>query len=303
MTNKYSKTIGAYLIVVTFLILAFGSEDSKSVSDSSSFESNSSNSKKTRTVYSGGYAVKIDLTPPAGYEIGGTCSSYGDGGCDDGGVTNYNGTDMICPSCNGKGFRWRKKSSNSYSENRNSIYDNTYSNTEETTTKSDYSSSNVYNGEDNQTMVSNQEQDSPEEINSSSSNNDSLNALELIANYYQDIMSSNFDANKWFDESVTQYILKKNINPDEINELNQKNKEFIRGVYVINKGTFKLNRIVDNISYWQFENNFSCYRTSKKKYQSCKILVEVGINQTNNKIISYVELKVSDLIFTERKPN
>lgn len=66
--------------------------------------SSSTSSKNTRTVYSGGYAVQIDLTPPAGYEEGSTCVQ-----CDGGGVTSYNGSDMICPSCNGKGFNWRKK--------------------------------------------------------------------------------------------------------------------------------------------------------------------------------------------------
>jgi hypothetical protein len=85
------------------------SSSTSSNSSSSTNSSSSSSSKNTRIVYSGGYPVEIDLTPPEGYEVGGTCSSYGDGGCDDGGVVNYNGTDMICPSCSGKGFRWHKK--------------------------------------------------------------------------------------------------------------------------------------------------------------------------------------------------
>jgi DnaJ-class molecular chaperone len=107
MKKQYLKTIGSTLIVGAFLFLAFGSDDSKSSSSdssSSSSSSSSTSSKNTRTVYSGGYAVEIDLTPPAGYEEGSTCDQ-----CDGGGVTSYNGSDMICPSCNGKGFKWRKK--------------------------------------------------------------------------------------------------------------------------------------------------------------------------------------------------
>lgn len=105
MKKQYLKTIGSTLIVVTFLFLAFGSGDSKSSSESSSSITTTSSSKKnTRTVYSGGYAVEIDLTPIAGYKKGETCSD-----CDGGGVTNYDGSDMICPGCNGRGFKWRKK--------------------------------------------------------------------------------------------------------------------------------------------------------------------------------------------------
>jgi hypothetical protein len=107
MKKQYLKTIFSTLIVGAFLFLAFGSDDSKSSSsnsNSSSSSSSSSSSKNTRTVYSGGYAVEIDLTPPKGYEKGATCSD-----CDGGGVTNYLGTDMICPGCNGRGFKCRKK--------------------------------------------------------------------------------------------------------------------------------------------------------------------------------------------------
>ena len=107
--NKYIKIISSTLIVGAFLFLAFGSGDSKSDSSSSGSNSSSSkSSKNTRTVYSGGNAVEIDLTPPAGYEEGATCNN-----CDGSGVTHDNGMgkkiDMICAGCNGKGFNWRKK--------------------------------------------------------------------------------------------------------------------------------------------------------------------------------------------------
>jgi hypothetical protein len=111
MTNKYKyiKIISSSLIAGAFLFLAFGSDDSKSSSSNSSTSTPTSTStKNTRTVYSGGYAVVIDLTPPAGYEEGMTCSD-----CDGEGVVHDNGMgkkiDMICPACGGKGFKWHKK--------------------------------------------------------------------------------------------------------------------------------------------------------------------------------------------------
>lgn len=66
--------------------------------------------KNTRTVYSGGYPVEIDMTIPNGYEEGFTCSD-----CDGEGVVHDNGMgkkiDMICPGCAGRGFQLRKKRS------------------------------------------------------------------------------------------------------------------------------------------------------------------------------------------------
>jgi hypothetical protein len=129
MINKYFKTIGSILLVGAFLFLAFGSDDTKS-SDTSP----SSNSKKTRTVYSGGYAVEIDLTPPAGCTEGATCS-----GCDGSGVTNYLGNDMICPSCNGKGFLWLEKKG--LSQQPSDISEPEYSNENQTVNR-EYDSTN-----------------------------------------------------------------------------------------------------------------------------------------------------------------
>ena len=131
MTNKFLKTVGSILLVGTFLFLAFGSDETKSSNTSSS---SSSDSKKYRTVYSGGYAVQIDLTPPAGCKEGATCS-----GCDGIGVTNYLGTDMICPSCNGKGFLWLEKKG--FSQQTSDISEPEYSN-ESQTVNTEYDSNN-----------------------------------------------------------------------------------------------------------------------------------------------------------------
>jgi uncharacterized protein YecT (DUF1311 family) len=151
MINNYLKTIGSILLVGTFLFLAFGSDDTKSSSNKSI---SSSNSKKSRTVYSGGYAVEIDLTPPAGCKEGAICS-----GCDGIGVTNYMGNDMICPSCNGKGFLWLEKSGLSHQTSDISV--------------AEYSK---------ETQTVNQEYDSTdsnEDVNDMSSNIKSADELEV----------------------------------------------------------------------------------------------------------------------------
>lgn len=105
------------MTVVIFLIFAFGSGDSKQGSSETS--TTTSTSKNTRTVYSGGYPVEIDLNIPSGYEKSGTCKD-----CDGSGVTHDNGMgkkiDMICAGCAGRGFSLRKlhgSSPNSYTNN------------------------------------------------------------------------------------------------------------------------------------------------------------------------------------------
>lgn len=204
----------------------------------------------------------------------------------------------------------------------NNINDND-DNSYPTTSESSNSPSNNYDDNSNETQTDNSgnystggaenSESSEEELNAKNSlyeNNDNqitttnnLKAIELIEKYYQDLASSSFDAYKWFDESVLQFITKKNISPNEINKLQKKNTEFVGGISKINLGTFTLNRTENNIKYWQFENSFTCYRTSKKKFQSCKILIEVGINTKKNKIESYKELKVDELRFTGENPN
>ena len=123
-----------------------------------------------------------------------------------------------------------------------------------------------------------------------------------IKNYYTALNNEGFDANKWFAEKVSAYISKSNITPDEINRLHRENTEFVNKNCAIQDSSFTLNRTENEINYFQFECNFTCYRTSKNKYQSCNIQVEIGINSTNDKFTSYKELKVSNLKFTNDKP-
>jgi hypothetical protein len=126
--------------------------------------------------------------------------------------------------------------------------------------------------------------------------------IRFVESYYDAITNKDFDATKWFEKMVTNYISKTNISPEEINQLQTNNNEFLDQKSNIDESTFKLVREENGISYWQFWHNFICYRASKGKYQTCNVLTEIGINSSTNKINSYRELKISDLKFTIEKP-
>lgn len=141
----------------------------------------------------------------------------------------------------------------------------------------------------------------------------STKVISFIKSYYDDLShNENYDANNWFTPYVSTYISKTDITPNDINNLHRSNTEFVNGQSVVDEQSFRFDRfenIVDRIngnenkiSFWLFESNFSCYRTSKRKYQTCKVLVEIGLNDESNKIASYKEVKVNDLHFSVDKP-
>ena len=141
------------------------------------------------------------------------------------------------------------------------------------------------------------------EANKADSINKVNQAYDFISNYYLSLNQPDFDANNWFDENVFVYITKSNITPTEINELHRENQEFTSPNSNILKETFTYQKTDSGINYWRFENKFVCFRTSKNKYQSCRVLVEIGINNSSKKISSYGELKVMDLVFSDTNPN
>ena len=142
--------------------------------------------------------------------------------------------------------------------------------------------------------------------------NTKATAIGIIKSYYEDLShNANYDANNWFTPYVSKFISKTDVTPNEINGLHRSNTEFMGGVSIVDENTFKFNRnenvfdringYENKISFWQYETNFSCYRTSMKKYQTCKILVELGLDAESNKIASYKELQVTDLKFTSEE--
>ncbi len=121
--------------------------------------------------------------------------------------------------------------------------------------------------------------------------------LSFITQYYIDISSTNFMAENYFSENVIQYINRKNITPSDINSIHRNNTEFIDGKTAIINNEINFDRTDGDLNYYNYRIDYNCYRKSKNKYQSCKVKVEVGIDQ-KNKIKVYRELEVTDLKFT-----
>ena len=123
---------------------------------------------------------------------------------------------------------------------------------------------------------------SPHEINSEK-------ILNILSQYHYDINHSNFDANTYFSENVSQYFSRHNVTPNEINNIFNQNKDFIRGQSNILNNQITFERTVNNINYYSYWVDYSCYRKSENKTEFGKVNVELGFDE-NNKITSYKEL-------------
>ena len=90
----------------------------------------------------------------------------------------------------------------------------------------------------------------------------------------------------------------KNTNPSEINKIFNGKRDY---VYIKNS-------IIDN-TFFVVQNNQNCdvslksemicFRPSKNKWQKCTS--DVNIKFTNNKISSYIESNIENLIFSEQE--
>ena len=124
----------------------------------------------------------------------------------------------------------------------------------------------------------------------------------IIENYYGDLVNGNFDAYNYYASEVKQFIQMRNTTPDVINEINQTNEEYSQKNITISYETISFDHIAsDDIQYWTYLIHFSCYRASRSKYQRCNVRVEVGFD-TEGKLVSYRELEVTDLEYTEYNP-
>lgn len=126
----------------------------------------------------------------------------------------------------------------------------------------------------------------------------SEDALKILSRYYYDINNSNFDANTYFSENVSQFISRHNVTPNDINTIFNQNNEFLRGQSEILNNQITFERTENNLNYYSYWVDYICYRKSKNKNEFCKVNVEVGFDE-NNKITSYKELQLSDLRFEE----
>lgn len=112
----------------------------------------------------------------------------------------------------------------------------------------------------------------------------------VINSFFESFNNNEMNASYYFSEQVTQYINIQNVTPDEINELNSSNTEFINGQQKIIGNKI----IVSGYNSREVWIIFKCFRNSKKKYQECRVKIEF-IFDDQNKITSYKELSIMDL--------
>lgn len=126
-------------------------------------------------------------------------------------------------------------------------------------------------------------------------------AYGFIISYFNSLNEKGYNADRFFAEEVSTFYTKHNLNPTQIDVTRQLNTEYIDNKHAIDKNSFKLIPSQDGITYWQFWADYVCYRPSKKKFQSCKVLVEFGIN-SDRKITSIKEIDIQNLKYSKNKP-
>jgi hypothetical protein len=124
----------------------------------------------------------------------------------------------------------------------------------------------------------------------------------IMSNYYNDIVNDNFDANTYYAQNVIQFINRKNLTADEINELNQSSDDMTERSVLLDAPAITFDRESEDIQYFRFSIYFVCYRPSKGKYQSCNLKIEVGFN-AEKKLKVYRELGIENLMYTDYNPN
>jgi TonB family protein len=144
-------------------------------------------------------------------------------------------------------------------------------------------------------MDSNQEEITPIDI---------MNEIHTkIYKYYEDIQLDRIDAIDYFAPNVSQYITKKNLTPEDINNSISKGKEeFSKPEIVLDINNIVNTRTENEIRYFSFQIHFKCYRISKQKTQECDVTVEIGVNQSKE-FVSIKETKIENLKFYDEDLN
>lgn len=116
---------------------------------------------------------------------------------------------------------------------------------------------------------------------------------KIVQQYFSDLNNKTFDIYTYFSENIDQYCLLKNPSQEDIRNAMINNSEFVNPHSEILGD--RLVDIDDNtVEAWV---NFSCYRTSKKKYQSCLVKTQFVFDD-NNKITSYREIEIKNLQYS-----
>lgn len=123
----------------------------------------------------------------------------------------------------------------------------------------------------------------------------------FLENYFNSLNDKNSDTYQFFANKIDQFYTQKNINPTEVDIIQQTNTEYIDNMHAIDKESLFLYETINGINYWRFWNGYTCYRTSMRKFEDCKVQMEFGIN-SENKITSIKELSVLSLKYSKKKP-
>lgn len=119
---------------------------------------------------------------------------------------------------------------------------------------------------------------------------------EKIQDYYFDIANNNFDAFNYYSDSVDQFINLKNITPYEVNEVFSGPRDYSDEQFFFDPSTFKFERELNNVFYFTYTIQYSCFRVERNKTQNCDVDLEIGFDE-NFQIRSYKELKIRNLVF------
>ena len=122
--------------------------------------------------------------------------------------------------------------------------------------------------------------------------------IEKVRNYYLDIINNEFNASNYYADKVNQYITLTDITPLEINDVFTKKQDYTNENVVFYDSTFIFQRGFEDVYYFNYSINYSCFRTKKNKTQVCDVVIEIGFDE-NFKIKSYKELEVTNLRFEE----
>ena len=120
----------------------------------------------------------------------------------------------------------------------------------------------------------------------------------VLNSYFEAMTNGNFNASDYFSPSVEKYIKLRNTDPYEINNSYENSKsEFVNSHTDLIDNTLSFERAENGIDYYTFKINFSTYRKSLKKQETCLITLEVGYDASSKKLTSYNEMKIEDLKF------
>lgn len=122
-----------------------------------------------------------------------------------------------------------------------------------------------------------------------------------VEKYYSAYTQDNLNIGDYFSPQVKQFITAQNPSRAELDRLFSEGKNEYQSPYVrIIDSTFVAHQLPDGANKTDYWISFKCFRKSKQRYQSCLIHAEMIFDNTN-KIISYRELEIKDLVYTNKQ--